>query len=159
MRVGIGFDLHAFGDDPRRPLMLGGVAVPGARGLAGHSDADVLLHAACDALLGAMGQGDLGRHFPDSDPALKGVASLDLLRKVAGIMKREGYRLINLDAVVVTQEPRIAPHTGEMRRRIAEALGAGETQVCVKGTSPERIGGLGRGEGIAAQAVVLIGKI
>jgi 2-C-methyl-D-erythritol 2,4-cyclodiphosphate synthase len=159
-RVGLGFDLHAFAPaSAGRPLVLGGVVIPGGRGLEGHSDADVLVHSVCDAVLGALGLGDLGRHFPDDDPHLKGVSSLVLLEKVAKLMAGGGYRLINLDAVVVAQEPRIAGHTGQMRTLIGAALGATEAEVNVKGTSPEGLGSLGRKEGIAAESIVLIGKI
>ncbi|HKY32152.1 MAG TPA: 2-C-methyl-D-erythritol 2,4-cyclodiphosphate synthase [Candidatus Polarisedimenticolia bacterium] len=159
-RVGLGYDQHRFArGSGERPLMLGGVLVEGGRGLQGHSDADVLLHAVCDAVLGALGLGDLGRHFPDSDPALAGVSSRLLLEKVAAMMADKGYRLINLDAVVIAEEPRIAPHVEGMRRVIAEALGAGHAEVNVKGTSPEGMGSLGRKDGIAAEAVVLLGKV
>lgn len=158
-RVGIGFDLHPFAPASEgRPLVLGGVQISGGRGLAGHSDADVLLHAVCDAVLGALGLGDMGRHFPDSDPHLKGISSVVLLERVAAMMKDGGYRLINLDAVLIAQEPKVAPHTGGMRARIAAGLGASEAEVNIKGTSPEGVGGLGRKEGIAAEAVVLLGR-
>lgn len=132
--------------------------VPSDRGLEGHSDADVLLHSVCDAVLGALGLGDIGRHFPDSDPHLAGVSSVLLLEKVAALMRERGYRLINLDAVVIAQAPRIAPHTEAMRRAIAAALGADPAEVNIKGTSPEEMGSLGRREGIAAETVALIGK-
>jgi len=159
-RVGIGYDMHRFaaGKTPR-PLMLGGVEIPGGRGLQGHSDADVLVHSICDAVLGALGLGDLGRHFPDTDPQWKGISSIVLLERVAEMMSGEGYRLINLDAVVIAQEPRIAPHTGAMRDRIAAALGAAVDEVNIKGTSPESMGSLGRKEGLAAETVVLLGKV
>ncbi len=157
LRVGLGHDTHRFAaPDSGRPLVLGGVEIPGARGLAGHSDADVLTHAICDAVLGALGLGDLGRHFPDSDPGLSGISSLVLLERVAAMMSREGYRLVNLDAVVIAQEPRIGPHTDAMRARIAHALGADASVVNVKGTSPESMGSLGRREGLASEAVVLL---
>lgn len=159
LRVGIGYDIHPFAEPgAARPLMLGGVEIPEQRGLGGHSDADVLLHSICDAILGALGLGDLGRHFPDDDPGIEGISSLVLLGKVGGLMTERGYALINLDAVVIAQTTPIAPHAEAMARRIAEALDATPGEVNVKGTSPEKIGGLGRGEGIAAESIVLIGK-
>ena len=159
-RVGIGYDIHAFAPpDSGRQLFLGGVVMEGAPGLAGHSDADVLIHSICDALLGALGLGDLGRHFPDSNPHLKGVSSMVLLEKVGLLMSEKGYRLINIDAVVIAQIPKIAPRTSEMKRLIAGALGATEAEVNIKGTSPEGLGALGRTEGIAAESIALIGKI
>lgn len=159
-RVGIGYDIHAFAPpDSGRPLFLGGVMIEGAPGLAGHSDADVLIHSICDAVLGALGLGDLGRHFPDSDPHLKDVSSMVLLEKVGLLMGGQGYRLINIDAVVIAQTPKIAPRTSEMKRLIGGALGANETEVNIKGTSPEGLGALGRMEGIAAESIALIGKI
>jgi 2-C-methyl-D-erythritol 4-phosphate cytidylyltransferase/2-C-methyl-D-erythritol 2,4-cyclodiphosphate synthase len=158
-RVGIGHDMHRFSTRPGRALRLGGVEVPSERGLEGHSDADVLLHSVCDAVLGALGLGDIGRHFPDSDPHLAGVSSVLLLEKVAALMRERGYHVINLDAVVIAQAPRIAEYTGGMRRAIAAALGADEADVNVKGTSPEQMGSLGRREGIAAETVALLGKL
>ena len=159
-RVGIGYDIHAFAPpDSGRRLFLGGVMIEGAPGLAGHSDADVLIHSICDAVLGALGLGDLGRHFPDSDPHLKGVSSIVLLEKVGLLMSGQGYRLINIDAVVIAQTPKIAPRTSEMKRLIAGALGATKAEVNIKGTSPEGLGALGRTEGIAAESIALIGKI
>ena len=159
-RIGIGFDQHAFAPEGTdRPLMLGGLEIAGHRGLQGHSDADVLLHSICDAVLGALGLGDMGRHFPDSDPHLKGVSSLVLLEKVVLLMKERGYSLINLDTVVIAKNPAIAPHADRMRERIAEVMQATPAEVNIKGTSPEGIGGLGRGEGIAAESIALVGKI
>ncbi|MGH9866869.1 MAG: 2-C-methyl-D-erythritol 2,4-cyclodiphosphate synthase [Candidatus Polarisedimenticolia bacterium] len=155
-RVGIGYDLHKFSRTPR-PLRLGGVEIPEGRGLEGHSDADVLLHSVCDAVLGALGLGDIGRHFPDDDPHLKGISSVVLLEKVAVLMRERGWRLINLDAVVIAQEPRIAPHTEAMRGEIARVLGAGPEDVNIKATSPEGMGSLGRREGIGAETVALLG--
>jgi 2-C-methyl-D-erythritol 2,4-cyclodiphosphate synthase len=139
--------------------VLGGVEIPGEPGLAGHSDADVLTHSVCDAVLGALGLGDLGRHFPDSDPRWKGVSSLHLLEKVTILMQERGYRLINLDAVVIAESPKIAPHSVAMKRKIAAALAATESEVNIKGTSPEGLGSLGRKEGIAAETIALIGNI
>jgi 2-C-methyl-D-erythritol 2,4-cyclodiphosphate synthase len=159
-RVGFGHDVHAFAPEGSgRPLVLGGVEIPGARGLEGHSDADVLLHSICDAVLGALGLGDLGRHFPDNDPELDGVSSLLLLEKVAALMRERGYRLINLDTVVVAQSPRVAPHMDGMKRKIAAALGATQAEINIKGTSPEGLGALGRKEGISAESIALIGRI
>ena len=160
LRVGLGHDVHAFAPaGTSRPLVLGGVEIPGEPGLAGHSDADVLTHSVCDAVLGALGLGDLGRHFPDSDSRWKGVSSLLLLEKVTILMQERGYRLINLDAVVIAESPRIAPHAAAMQRKLAAALAATETEVNIKGTSPEGLGSLGRKEGIAAETIALIGKI
>lgn len=159
-RIGIGFDQHAFApEDSGRPLVLGGLEIAGHRGLSGHSDADVLVHSICDAVLGALGLGDMGRHFPDDDPHLKGISSLVLLEKVAALMRERGYSLINLDAVVIAQKPAISPHADRMREKIAEAMQATPAEINIKGTSPEKIGGLGRGEGIAAEAVALVGRV
>ncbi len=160
LRVGLGYDLHRFSaPDSRRPLVIGGVRIPGFAGLEGHSDADVLLHSICDAVLGALGLGDLGKHFPDDDPALAGESSSVLLEKVAAMMSERQYRLVNLDSVVIAQEPKIAPHVQEMRKRIAGMLGATVAEVNVKGTSPEGVGPLGSGRGIAAETIVLLGRI
>ncbi len=159
-RIGLGHDLHPFADEASgRPLVLGGVEIAASRGLSGHSDADVLTHSVCDAVLGALGLGDLGRHFPDTDPRWKGVSSLVLLERVAELMRERGYRLINLDAVVIAETPRIAPHTDRMKSAIAAALGATAAEVNIKGTSPEKLGALGRAEGIAAESIALIGRI
>ena len=158
-RIGIGFDMHPFAPEGAgRPLVMGGVVIPGHRGLAGHSDADVLVHSICDALLGALGLGDLGRHFPDGDPAWKGISSLALLERTVVFMQERGFRVVNLDAVVIAQEPRLAPWTDAMREQIARVIGASPEAVNIKGTSPEKIGGLGRGEGIAAESVALLGR-
>jgi 2-C-methyl-D-erythritol 2,4-cyclodiphosphate synthase len=154
MRIGQGFDVHAF--ETGRPLVLGGVAIPHERGLAGHSDADVLLHAICDALLGAAGLGDIGRHFPDSDPRYRGIDSRELLREVARKVREAGWRVANVDATVICEAPRVAPHAAAMRANIAADLGAPETSINVKGTTTERLGFTGRGEGIAAQAIALL---
>ncbi len=154
MRIGQGFDVHAFA--PGRPLILGGVTIPHDRGLQGHSDADVLLHALCDALLGALALGDIGQHFPDSDPAWKGADSRDLLRAVMGKVHGHGWRVGNLDCTLIAQAPRLAPHIPAMRANIAADCAVETTQVSVKATTTERLGFTGRGEGIAAQAVVLL---
>lgn len=154
IRIGHGFDVHAFASGRR--LIIGGVAIPHERGLLGHSDADVLLHALCDALLGAAGLGDIGRHFPDSDPQYKGIDSRKLLRHVGELLKRQGWNTGNVDATIVAQEPRMAPHISAMRENIAEDLNVAVDQVNVKATTTEKLGFIGRGEGIAAEAVCLI---
>ncbi len=154
MRVGQGFDVHAFA--PERPLVLGGVRIPHDLGLAGHSDADVLIHAICDALLGAAGLGDIGRHFPDDDPAFAGADSCDLLARVRELTAEAGWRVVNVDATVIAQKPRLAPHVPAMRARLASALGIEETAINIKATTTEYLGFTGRGEGIAAMAVALL---
>jgi 2-C-methyl-D-erythritol 2,4-cyclodiphosphate synthase len=150
--VGFGFDLHPLVAD--RPLVLGGVTVASDRGLGGHSDADVLAHAVGEALLGALALGDLGRHFPDTDPRYQGISSLELLRRVVELVGAQGGRLVNVDATVLAEAPRLAPHLPAMARRLAEALGLPADRVSVKAKSPEGLGLLGRREGIAAMAVV-----
>lgn len=158
-RVGLGFDVHAFAPEGQdRPLVLGGVRFPGARGLAGHSDADVVVHALCDALLGAMGAGDMGSHFPDTDARYEGVSSLDFLAHVASMMAAGGWRLVNADLCVMAEAPKIAPRAAEMRAAMARPLGAGDDAINVKATRPEGLGSLGRREGIACQAIVLISR-
>lgn len=154
MRIGHGFDVHAFA--PGRRLVIGGVDIPFERGLAGHSDADVLLHAICDALLGAAGLGDIGRHFPDSDPRYAGIDSRELLRHVVGLLRATGWRTGNVDATIIAQAPRMAPHIAAMRANIAADLDLAAETVNVKATTTERLGFTGRGEGIAAEAVCLI---
>lgn len=154
MRVGQGFDAHALASD--RPLVLGGVTIPFQRGLAGHSDADVLLHAVCDALLGAAGKGDLGSHFPDTDPLHAGRDSREFLRETAGLLREEGWRVANIDATLIAQRPKLGPHVPDMRANIAADLGTGSGQVNVKATTTERLGWTGREEGIAAMAVALL---
>ena len=154
MRVGQGYDVHAFAAGRR--LVIGGVEIPYARGLAGHSDADVLLHAICDALLGAAALGDIGIHFPDSDPQYGGVDSRELLRATAKKIAAAGYRIVNVDATIVAQEPRMAPHVARMIGNIAADLGLQPAAVSVKATTTEKLGPIGRGEGIAAQAIALI---
>lgn len=154
IRIGHGFDVHAFAQGRR--LILGGVEIPHEVGLLGHSDADVLLHAICDALLGAAALGDIGRHFPDSDPQYKGIDSRLLLRHVGDLLRREGWALGNLDATIIAQAPRMAPHIPAMREHIAADLGAALEQVNVKATTTEKLGFTGRKEGIAAEAVCLL---
>lgn len=152
MRIGQGFDVHAL--VAGRKLVVGGVAIPHDKGLAGHSDADVLLHAICDALLGAAALGDLGRHFPDTDPAYRGADSRALLRAVRVLLR--AYRIVNVDATIIAQAPRMAPHVAAMIANIAADLGIAPAAVSVKATTTEGLGFSGRGEGIAAQAVALI---
>jgi 2-C-methyl-D-erythritol 2,4-cyclodiphosphate synthase len=153
-RVGFGFDLHPL--VPGRPLILGGVTVPADLGLGGHSDADVLVHAIGEALLGALALGDLGRHFPDSDPRYRGISSLVLLRAVATLVSARGGRVVNVDGTVLAQAPRLAPYLPDMAGRLAETLVLPLEAVSVKAKSPEGLGLLGRREGIAAMAVVSV---
>ncbi|MBM7646745.1 2-C-methyl-D-erythritol 2,4-cyclodiphosphate synthase [Scopulibacillus daqui] len=154
MRIGQGFDVHQFSEG--RPLIIGGISIPYELGLAGHSDADVLLHAISDALLGAVGEGDIGRHFPDNDDKYKDADSKELLKHVWSLVKGKGYRLGNLDCVIIAQKPKMAPYIGDMKDMIARLLEADREQVNVKATTTERLGFTGREEGIAAQAVCLI---
>ena len=153
LRVGSGFDVHSFSADPARTLVLGGVQFAGARGLIGHSDADVIAHACAEALLGAAGMGDLGSWFPDTDPTYAGADSVQLLRTVSAELQRGGWSAINVDCSVVCEEPKLAPHRDEMQRRLSDAVGA---PVSVKGRRAEGMGALGRREGIACWAVALI---
>ncbi len=157
MRIGTGYDVHRL--VPERKLILGGVEIPYEKGLLGHSDADVLLHAVCDALLGAAALGDIGKHFPDSDPQYKGISSLKLLEKTGELLGKRLYFIENIDSTLIAQAPKLAPYIGEMRRNIAKALGLDEDQVSVKATTEEGLGFTGAGEGIAAQAVCLIRSI
>ena len=153
-RVGFGFDLHPLAAG--RPLVLGGVTIESDRGLAGHSDADVLSHAVGEALLGALALGDLGRHFPDTDPRYRGISSLRLLQSVVELVTSRGGRLVNVDATVLAQAPRLAPLLPEMAKRLADALGLETDRVSVKAKSPEGLGLVGRQEGMAAMAVVSV---
>ena len=153
VRVGQGFDVHPWSDDAGRPLVLGGVVLPDERGLAGHSDADVVAHAVADALLGAAGLGDIGTHFPDTDARWRGADSLSLLRHVAGLVTAEGWSIGNVDTTVILEAPKLAPHKAAMEQRLADALGAA---VSVKAKRAEGLGCLGRGEGIACFAVALL---
>jgi 2-C-methyl-D-erythritol 2,4-cyclodiphosphate synthase len=153
-RIGNGFDVHAFVTG--RPLVVGGVTVPHDRGLAGHSDADVLLHAIADAMLGALALGDLGRHFPDTDPAWKDADSRRLLREVAAMAATQRYRIGNVDATVIAEAPKLAPFIEAMRNNLAADLGCGVSSISVKATTTDRLGFAGRGEGIAALAAVLL---
>lgn len=154
MRIGHGFDVHAFGAGDH--ITLGGVRIAHDRGLVAHSDGDVLLHAVCDALLGAAALGDIGRHFPDTDAAYRGVDSRVLLRRVRDLVRGEGYAVANVDATIVAQAPRMAPHIEAMCEHIAADLGVSYSCVNVKATTTERLGWIGRGEGIAVHAVVLL---
>ncbi len=154
MRVGLGFDVHRLAEG--RPLVLGGVTVEYEKGLLGHSDADVLVHAIMDAVLGAAGARDIGTHFPDSDPQYAGISSLALLGRVRQFLADRGVRLINVDAVVAAEKPRLAPYINEMVKNIASCLGIEEERVNIKATTTEGLGFTGRGEGIAAYAVALV---
>ena len=154
MRVGQGIDAHRLVEG--RPLRLGGLEIPHHRGLEGHSDGDVLLHAIASALLGALGAGDLGSHFPSSDPGLEGIRSGEILGRVVAMVRDQGFSLGNLDATVIAQEPRLGGHLAKLRSSVAALLDAPEDRVNVKVTSTDRLGAIGRGEGIAAQAVVLL---
>lgn len=154
LRVGLGYDVHRM--VAGRPLVLGGVELPSEKGLLGHSDADVLCHAVADALLGAAGLGDLGRHFPDSDPEFEGICSLVLLERVAGLLERDRIAVLNVDATVVAQAPRLSPHVARMVHNIAAHLGVADDRVSVKATTTEGLGFAGTGAGIAAHAVALV---
>ena len=154
MRIGHGYDVHALVTG--RKLIIGGVTIDYERGLLGHSDADVLLHAICDALLGAAALGDIGKHFPDSDARYKGINSRELLKHVAALIASSGYKVANVDATIIAEAPRMAPHIASMVAHIAADLGIAISQVNVKATTSEKLGFTGRGEGIAAQAVCLL---
>lgn len=154
MRVGIGYDIHRLVSG--RKLILGGVEVPHDRGLEGHSDADVLCHAICDALIGACGQGDIGRHFPDTDPAYRNISGLILLERVVDILGDQGFEVVNVDSTVMAERPRLSRFIAEMRGNIAEALNVHPGQVNIKAGTNEGLDSLGRGEGIACQAIALI---
>ena len=155
-RVGTGYDVHRLQEGLE--LWIGGVKIEHTHGLLGHSDADVLLHAICDALLGAAALGDIGKHFPDTDPRYKGIASIKLLKHVSELLKERGYTVGNIDSTIVAQRPKMAPHIPQMRQNIADALGINIDCISVKATTTERLGFEGREEGISAQAVALIVK-
>ena len=157
MRIGHGYDVHKLVEG--RKLILGGVEVPFEKGLLGHSDADVLTHAVMDALLGAAALGDIGKHFPDTDPAYAGADSIALLERVTALLREHGWQVGNVDATVVAQTPKLAPYIPEMRRRLAEAMGLDVDCVSVKATTEERLGFTGSGEGMAAHAVALIERL
>lgn len=156
MRIGIGYDVHKLVAD--RDLVLGGVNIPYEKGLLGHSDADVLAHAVMDALLGACALGDIGKHFPDTDKAYEGASSMALMKAVAEILKDNGYKIGNIDATVIAQSPKLAPHIHDMRFNMAHALSIDIDRISVKATTTERLGFAGRGEGIAAEAAALVHK-
>jgi 2-C-methyl-D-erythritol 4-phosphate cytidylyltransferase / 2-C-methyl-D-erythritol 2,4-cyclodiphosphate synthase len=156
MRVGTGYDLHRL--EPGRKLIIGGVQIPHETGLIGHSDADVLCHAVTDAILGAAAMGDIGRHFPDTDPKWKGADSIELLKRAAEIVRAAGFSIVNVDAVVIAERPKIAPHIDAMRHKLADAMGVGTPAVSVKGKTNETVGALGRNEAIAVHAVAMVAR-
>jgi 2-C-methyl-D-erythritol 2,4-cyclodiphosphate synthase len=154
IRSGIGYDIHRFADGLK--LVLGGVEIAHARGLEGHSDADVLSHAIADALLGAIGAGDIGQHFPNTDDSIRGISSIEILKHVTILLSERNARVINVDATVIAETPKLAPHAAAMRRNIAAAIGMSESDVSVKATTNEKLGPIGHGEGIAAMAIATI---
>ena len=154
IRIGTGYDVHRFVEG--LPLWIGGVQIPHTHGLLGHSDADVLIHAVCDALLGAAALGDIGKHFPDTDPQYKGISSVILLTHVGKLLKEKGYTVVNIDSTIVAQRPKLAPYIQQMRQAMADALDIDVEQVSVKATTTERLGFEGREEGISAQAIALL---
>ena len=156
-RIGNGYDVHRLVEG--RKLILGGVEIPHSKGLDGHSDADALCHALCDALLGAVGEGDIGHHFPDTDAQWKGISSVILLEKVGKICAERGYKVVNTDATLIAEKPKLAPHIDKMRQNIAKALAIGPGQVNVKATTTETLGFTGREEGIACNAVAMLAKV
>jgi len=156
-RTGIGFDVHAFAEN--RKLIIGGIVIPFEKGLAGHSDADVLLHAICDALLGSLALGDIGKHFPDTDPKFKNADSTRLLTEVYKLVEVKGYELVNIDSMILLEKPKISPYIEKMRERIASILNSDIDKISVKATTTERLGFTGREEGVAAMATVLIKKV
>ena len=154
IRSGIGYDIHRFADGLK--LILGGVEIAHVRGLEGHSDADVLSHAIADALLGAIGAGDIGQHFPNTDESIRGISSIEILRRVIKVLAEKNARLVNIDATVLAEEPKLAPHIAAMRKTIADAIGTPDSNVNVKATTNEKLGAIGRGEGIAAIAIATV---
>ncbi|MGN0293698.1 MAG: 2-C-methyl-D-erythritol 2,4-cyclodiphosphate synthase [Lachnospiraceae bacterium] len=154
MRIGMGYDVHRLTEG--RDLILGGVLIPFEKGLLGHSDADVVVHAIMDALLGAAALGDIGQHFPDTDPQYKGISSILLLKHVGTLLEEHGFTIGNIDATIIAQRPKLAPYRPAMVKNVAEALGISENQVCIKATTEEGLGFTGRQEGIAAQAITLL---
>jgi 2-C-methyl-D-erythritol 2,4-cyclodiphosphate synthase len=154
VRCGIGYDVHRFGDG--RKLILGGIDIPHSQGLEGHSDADVLSHAIADALLGAIGAQDIGQHFPNTDESIRGISSIEILRRVAGLLEKSKARPVNVDATLIAEAPKIAPHVDAMRKKVAGALGMSEADIGIKATTNEGLGSIGRGEGIAAIAVAMV---
>ena len=156
MRVGMGYDVHRLTED--RDLILGGVKIDWEKGLLGHSDADVLIHAVMDALLGAAALGDIGKHFPDTDPAYKGISSILLLEHVTKLLREHHYEIGNIDATIIAQKPKMAPHIPQMRANMAKAMGINESQRNIKATTEEKLGFTGREEGIASQAICLLNE-
>jgi 2-C-methyl-D-erythritol 2,4-cyclodiphosphate synthase len=156
MKIGIGYDVHRLVEGRR--LFLGGVEIPFNKGLLGHSDGDVLIHAICDAMLGAISEGDIGVHFPDSDESIKGIDSVKILAYVLELTKKKGYRIVNIDAVIIAEEPKVSPYRETIKVRLSEILGIDITSVSVKGKTTEGLGFTGRKEGIAVQAVALLEK-
>jgi len=154
IRCGIGYDVHRLAED--RPLVVGGVEIPHSRGLEGHSDGDVLSHAIADALLGAICAGDIGQHFPNTDESIRGISSIKILQRVSELLAEKKARAVNVDATVIAEAPRITPHIPAMRKKIAQAIGAPESRVSIKATTNERLGAIGRGEGIAAMAIATV---
>ena len=157
MRIGMGYDVHKLVEG--RELILGGVYIPWEKGLLGHSDADVLIHAVMDALLGAAALGDIGKHIPDTDPAYKGISSIVLLQHVAALLKENGFAVVNIDATVIAQKPKMAPHIPRKTENMAEALGIEKSRLNIKATTEEGLGFTGRGEGIASKAICLLEEI
>ena len=154
IRSGIGYDIHRFADGLK--LVLGGVEIAHARGLEGHSDADVLSHAIADALLGAIGAGDIGQHFPNTDESIRGISSMDILKRVRNLLTERNARIINVDVTVIAEAPKLVPHAAAMRQNIAAAIGVNESEVSVKATTNEKLGSIGQGEGIAAIAIAAV---
>jgi 2-C-methyl-D-erythritol 2,4-cyclodiphosphate synthase len=153
-RSGIGYDIHRLAEE--RTLVLGGVEIPHTHGLDGHSDADVLAHAIADALLGAIGAGDIGQHFPNTDESIRGISSIDILKKVAALLAQKNARIVNIDATVIAEAPKITPHIPSMRKALSEALKIANADISIKATTNELLGPIGRGEGIAAMAVASV---
>ena len=154
VRCGIGYDIHRLGQN--RKLILGGVQIPYLLGLEGHSDADVLSHAIADALLGAICAGDIGQHFPNTDESIRGISSVEILKRVTQMLAEKKTRIVNIDATVIAEAPKLGPHVPEMRKQIAAAVGISDSQVSIKATTNERLGPIGRGEGISAMAVATV---
>jgi 2-C-methyl-D-erythritol 2,4-cyclodiphosphate synthase len=154
IRCGIGYDIHRFAQGQK--LILGGIEIAHPRGLEGHSDADVLSHAIADALLGAIGAGDIGQHFPNTDESIRGVSSIKILKRVAELLAEQNARVLNVDAMVIAEAPKLAPHIPAMRQQIAAAIGVSESEVSVKATTNEKLGPIGQGEGIAALAITTV---
>jgi 2-C-methyl-D-erythritol 2,4-cyclodiphosphate synthase len=154
VRCGIGYDVHRLAQG--RKLVLGGVEIAHARGLEGHSDADVLSHAIADALLGAIGAGDIGQHFPNTDESIRGISSIEILKHVSRMIAGKKARVLNIDATIIAEEPKIAPHISDMRKKITDAVDVGESNLSIKATTNEKLGAIGRGEGIAAMAVATV---